>query len=125
MRRGSGSGLRDNGSVQCGSILHVDSAIKTPERLVVPSRDAGSFDCVRLPPHSAPDDNRLRSKWSVKLMRPGRSRVPDKSSYFFCTTAIPEGPFPPEANGEPARAVSTPVCELKVNTEMSSDALHT
>jgi hypothetical protein len=45
MRRGSGSGLRDNGSVQCGSILHVDSGIKTPERLVVPSRDAGSFDC--------------------------------------------------------------------------------
>ena len=58
-------------------------------------------------------------------MGPGRSRVPDKSSYFFCKTEIPEGAFPPEANGEPARAVRTPVCELNVNTEMSLDALHT
>jgi hypothetical protein len=45
--------------------------------------------------------------------------------YFFCTTAMPVGAFPPEANGEPARAVSAPVCELKVKTEMSLEALQT
>jgi hypothetical protein len=45
--------------------------------------------------------------------------------YFFCTTAIPVGAFPPDANGEPARPVRTPVCELNVNTEMSLDALQT